>query len=162
MVRPATFKSRKTINKDWYFNMNIYAPDYYKSFKCIAEKCRHSCCIGWEIDIDEETYNYYKSLNDSFGERLRKNIEITDGIPHFILGENERCPFLNEKNLCDIFSLLGENKLCQICSDHPRYRNFFDTYTEIGLGLCCEEACRLILEKDSKTTLIQIETDSYG
>ena len=34
--------------------MKLFAPEYYKQFKCIADKCTHSCCIGWEIDIDEE------------------------------------------------------------------------------------------------------------
>ena len=33
----------------------VYAePDFYGKFKCTAEKCRHSCCIGWEIDIDDD------------------------------------------------------------------------------------------------------------
>ena len=35
--------------------MKLYAPEYYKQFQCIADKCTHSCCIGWEIDIDEIT-----------------------------------------------------------------------------------------------------------
>ena len=30
--------------------MTVTVPSYYKDFKCIADKCRHSCCIGWEID----------------------------------------------------------------------------------------------------------------
>ena len=34
--------------------MRIIAPDYYREFHCIADKCRHSCCIGWEIDIDAD------------------------------------------------------------------------------------------------------------
>ena len=42
--------------------MKLYAPSYYKKFKCIADKCEHSCCIGWEIDIDEETLEKYEKL----------------------------------------------------------------------------------------------------
>ena len=37
--------------------MKIFAPDYYRDFKCSAGNCKHSCCIGWEIDIDEDTAN---------------------------------------------------------------------------------------------------------
>ena len=33
---------------------NAY-PDYYPLFHCIADRCRHNCCIGWEIDIDSRT-----------------------------------------------------------------------------------------------------------
>ena len=43
--------------------MKLYAPKYYERFKCIADKCSHSCCIGWEIDVDADTLKKYKSLN---------------------------------------------------------------------------------------------------
>ncbi|MBQ8796129.1 MAG: flagellin lysine-N-methylase [Clostridia bacterium] len=124
--------------------MKTIFPDYFENFKCIAEKCRHNCCIGWEIDIDPQTLACYQSAEGEFGKRLRKNISL-EGTPHFILGENERCPFLNKKNLCDIFINLGESKLCSICTEHPRFYNTFDTHNEAGLGLCCEEAARLII-----------------
>ena len=25
--------------------MKLFAPKYYKNFVCIADRCRHSCCI---------------------------------------------------------------------------------------------------------------------
>ncbi len=133
--------------------MNIYTPNYYHRFTCIASSCKHNCCIGWEIDIDDESIKKYSSVSGSFGKRLEENIS-EEGVPHFILAENERCPFLNEKNLCDIITELGEDHLCQICNDHPRFRNFFSGRTEIGLGLCCEEAARIILTEDEPFHLI--------
>ena len=118
--------------------MKLVAPDYYEKFKCIADKCKHSCCIGWEIDVDGDTLDYYNSIDGNFGERLRKNI-ITEGeTAHFCLAENDRCPFLNQKGLCDIIINLGEEALCQICDDHPRYRNFYSDREEIGVGFCCD------------------------
>ena len=39
--------------------MKTVVPSYYKEFRCIADKCNHSCCKGWEIDIDDETYKKY-------------------------------------------------------------------------------------------------------
>ena len=54
--------------------MKIVVPDYYKDFKCLAGDCKHSCCIGWEIDIDADTLEYYKSVDGEFGERLKNNI----------------------------------------------------------------------------------------
>ena len=139
--------------------MKLFAPDYYKKFKCIADKCRHNCCIGWEIDIDEDTWAYYREIEDGFGERLKNGICEKSDAPHFILTENERCPFLNDNNLCDIILNLGEEGLCQICSDHPRFRNFFSDREEIGLGLCCEAACELILTNESKVKIIEIADD---
>ena len=55
--------------------MNKIVPDYYKKFKCIADKCKHSCCIGWEIDIDEHTYNKYMNIKNEFGNKLKNNIK---------------------------------------------------------------------------------------
>lgn len=128
-------------------------PDYYNEFKCINKKCKHNCCIGWEIDIDEDTFDFYKSIKGEFGERLRQNIDISD-TPHFVLGEKERCPFLNKENLCDIIITLGADNICDICKEHPRFHNELPTRTESGLGLCCEEAARIILGKKEKVKLI--------
>ena len=128
-------------------------PDYYPKFRCIAGACRHSCCIGWEIDIDEESLAKYQNLPDPLGQRLRDNIAPGDP-PHFLLGEGERCPFLNQDNLCDLILAGGEGLLCQICDDHPRFRNFLPGRTEIGLGLCCEGAAALILSQTQPVTLV--------
>ena len=54
---------------------------------------------------------------------------------------------------------LGEDSLCQICTDHPRYRNVYSDRTEMGLGLCCEAAGDLILKRQEKATLVVLEDD---
>ena len=133
-------------------------PDYYKEFHCIAGACRHSCCVGWEIDIDLETAERYRNLTGELGERLRAHIAWQDP-PHFILGEGGRCPFLNGDNLCDLILTLGEEQLCGICSDHPRFRNELPGRVETGIGLCCEEAARLILSRREPMRLEVSGTD---
>ena len=132
--------------------MTTITPNYYNTFKCIADKCKHSCCIGWEIDVDEATLEKYNNLQGDFSAKLKSNIEFSE-TPHFKLGTNERCPFLNECGLCDIITHLGEDMLCQICDDHPRFRNFYDDFVEIGLGLCCEAAAEIVLAQKDKTKL---------
>jgi len=128
-------------------------PRYMREFRCIASACRHSCCVGWEIDIDDETLAYYRSVEGAFGKRLAENIAQGEETACFRLGKDERCPFLNEKGLCDIYTELGEGALCQICSDHPRFRNYFSNCTELGLGLCCEAAAELVLSQKGKWEL---------
>ena len=140
--------------------MKVIAPDYYTRFSCLAGKCRHSCCVGWEIDVDDEAFEYYSTAGGELGERLMSSIAYKDGSRCFIRSDNERCPFLNENNLCEIIIKLGADKLCQICADHPRYRSFFSDHTEIGLGLCCEAAAELILTKKEKTQLIVLSDDN--
>lgn len=118
-------------------------PNYYDKFCCIKDRCKHNCCIGWEIEVDEDTLECYQSLDSDLGERIRRSIEGEP--PRFILQPGDRCPFLNEQGLCEIICEYGEDALCDICTLHPRFRNFFDSFTETGLGLCCEEAARIIL-----------------
>ena len=138
--------------------MKIYALEYYREFKCAASDCVHSCCVGWEIDVDADTLNLYKTIKGSMGRRLAENIS-QDAVPHFILKPDGRCPFLNNNGLCEIITQLGEDALCDICFDHPRYRNYFSDRTELGLGLCCEAAAKLILSQKGRTQLIVLNDD---
>lgn len=141
--------------------MKLVAPDYYEKFKCTADKCKHTCCKGWEIGIDRKTAEFYKSVGGKFGERLKSSVENDEyGDYRFILKSDERCPFLNQSGLCDIYSYLGENALCQVCFDHPRFRNFYEDRTEIGLGLSCEAVCKLVLESEEKAFLEVLEDDN--
>ena len=126
-------------------------PNYYDKFQCIKDKCKHNCCIGWEIDIDEDTFDLYNSLDGEFADKIKNNIE--GEIPHFKLKDNGHCPFLNENGLCDIIIELGDGALCDICYLHPRFRNFYDDFIETGLGLCCEEAVRIILSEKEKFSI---------
>lgn len=136
--------------------MKLRVPEYFKNFHCIANKCTDCCCIGWKIDIDDETANNYKQVSGKFGEKLRNNINF-DKTKSFILDKHERCPFLNNKNLCEIFITLGENSLCKICTEHPRFYEWFDGIKEGGIGLCCEEAARIILSQNEEFKTYEIE-----
>ena len=143
--------------------MKIYAPKYYKDFRCIADACEHSCCIGWEIDIDTDTMKTYRKLKGSYAPAIRKSISM-DGTPHFKLRENGRCPHLDERGLCRIILHVGEDYLCDICREHPRFYNFTDAL-EIGLGMSCPEAARLILSSPDYAVMEELgvtDTEADG
>ena len=140
--------------------MKLYAPKYYKDFKCIANRCTHSCCVGWEIDIDEYTMEKYSRLNHSYRRAILGSIDTSD-FPHFKLGEGERCPHLNSKGLCEIIIQVGQDHLCEICREHPRFYNDTVRGQEVGIGMACEEACRIILSSDDFDSFIPVgNTDS--
>lgn len=133
--------------------MKIVAPHYYQQFHCLAGACQHTCCQGWEVDIDAENLPRYRAMAD-----IAPHIDEADA-PHFRLLADERCPFLNGDNLCELILRHGEDILCQICRDHPRFRNFWADRTEIGLGLVCEEAGRLILSQKEPMQLVILSDD---
>ena len=147
--------------------MKIFAPSYYKDFKCIADRCRHSCCVGWEIDVDPASLKKYEELGE-IGKEIISKIDLSEDIPHFRLTDSERCPFLADSGLCKIISSLGEGYLCDICREHPRFYNYLPDRCEVGLGAACEEAARLILECENYRDTIEVgekdgeETDGYS
>ena len=135
--------------------MKLFAPSYYKDFTCIADRCKHSCCVGWEIDIDPDTLAHYETMTHSYGEAVRNSISY-QGDPHFLLTAGDRCPHLNEKGLCKLILEAGESSLCEICREHPRFYHATSKGMEVGLGMSCEEACRLILSSDGYDTFYEV------
>lgn len=137
--------------------MKYHKPAFFDQFKCIGSACTDTCCAGWEIEVDETTAEGYLTEKGAFGDRLRREIGSEPG-EYFFKLKNNRCPFLNKENLCDIFINLGEDRLCDICREHPRFYNWFGDYTEVGLGLCCEEAERLLFSDSKPLTFIEEDT----
>ncbi|MBQ9760594.1 MAG: flagellin lysine-N-methylase [Clostridia bacterium] len=137
--------------------MKLFSPKYYKQFTCIADKCKHSCCIGWEIDVDDATLEAYQACTHCYGNEIRESIEHEE-TPHFRLAEGERCPHLNEKGLCKIILSLGEGYLCDLCREQPRFYHDTVRGKEVGLGMACEEASRLILNSDDYREMTVVDT----
>ena len=137
--------------------MQLFAPKYYKDFKCIADRCKHSCCIGWEIDVDEKTLCRYKTEKDGYFKAILSGINEDGDAPHFVLCENERCPHLDKSGLCEIIKRFGDEYLPDICREHPRFYNNSRLGKEVGIGMACEEACRLILSSDEYSEMIRLE-----
>lgn len=137
--------------------MKVYTPEYYANFKCIADKCRHSCCIGWKIAVDSESMKKYTAKNSEYP--FLESIE-TSGAEHcFRLGEDERCPHLDKNGLCRIIIGMGEEYLCDICREHPRFYHRLGDRIEAGLGLVCEAAAELILTSDTFPVSSELESE---
>lgn len=135
--------------------MFLRKPDFYDQFKCTADRCSDTCCVGWEIDVDKNSLARYQKVPGDFGKMLRKNIK--EG--HFKLLPQDRCPFLDKRNLCEIYKQLGEGALCDICREHPRFVEVYGDIMERGLGLCCEEAARLLLTGEGPLQFTAEECD---
>ncbi len=126
--------------------MNTYYPDYYKQFRCIADRCMHSCCIGWRIGVDIDTYKSYASLTGDYRLEIINSIREDEDGYYIGLADGGRCPHLDESGLCRIISTYGESALCDICRLHPRFFNECDGVVYAGLSAACEAAAELILK----------------
>ena len=125
-------------------------PYFYDKFICKAGECTDTCCAGWEITVDDKAMHYYKSDECPISEEIISGTEINGvGETVFRLKEEERCFFLCDNGLCRIYSECGKDALCDICSEHPRFYNFYNDCEEAGLGLCCEKVCELLFEDET-------------
>lgn len=121
--------------------------NYYKEFSCIAGSCPDTCCAGWQIVIDNKTLKKYQHFKGPFHNRLHNDIDWKE---HVFRQYNRRCAFLNEENLCDIYTEAGPKMLCDTCRNYPRHIEEFEGLREISLSLSCPEAARILLSQKEK------------
>lgn len=145
--------------------MRYRYPEYYEEFQCIAGRCEDTCCAGWEIDIDDESYEYYMQVPGEFGNRIRENIkEYQSGEEDvyerhgFILQEGKRCPFLNKDHLCDMILEIGEDAICYVCTHTPRNYFEYNKTREMSLSPSCPEAGRLIFGRKDPVRFVEKES----
>ena len=134
--------------------MKQFEFNYSKKFNCIADKCKHNCCKGWQIAVDKKTADKYLSLSND-NNRFKNCL---DG--QFFKMIDKNCPFLDSDNLCHIIKNYGDKALCKTCKTHPRFKNFFSDRIETGLGLDCEEAGKIILSSKSKMKVRLVKDDA--
>ncbi|MCR5177220.1 MAG: flagellin lysine-N-methylase [Anaerovibrio sp.] len=128
--------------------MQTVYPSFYKDFICKAEKCGHSCCRGWEIDIDDASMEKYQSMDGQLGLDLMVYTTCENGVSKFILNSDDQCPFLLRNGLCRLIIEGGEDLLCNICASHPRFYTVAGDFELAGTGLSCEKTCELLLADD--------------
>jgi lysine-N-methylase len=121
--------------------MILRTPTFYKDFKCIAQDCPDSCCQGWEVDVDEKSLEYYKTLNHPIKARIDSVLdkdEFSNTI--FRLAPKKRCPFLNSSNLCDMHIAIGGEHTPVTCKMFPRFVNDYGSTREMGVSFSCPVA----------------------
>ena len=117
----------------------------YDSFRCIAGKCPKSCCTGWQIMIDENSLEKYKTMKGDFSDRIRSSVDYAAGA---FRQQGTRCNMLNEDGLCDLQATMGEDYLCDTCRLYPRHIEEFPDLREYSLSLSCPEVTRMVLDAD--------------
>lgn len=127
-------------------------PSYYKKFSCIADKCPDTCCAGWAVVADAESLEKYSKTSGEFGEKIRSVIAVDEEGDSVFTPINNRCPFLLDSGLCEMYIELGHESLCLTCRQYPRHITYFGARSETGLSLSCPEAARIIMQSDNPIT----------
>lgn len=142
--------------------MLIRVPDYFENFHCLAGACPHSCCIGWEVVVDDSTAARYREVSGPLGDKLRAALrQDEEGDLCFPL-DGGRCPFLDDENLCEIHRRLGEEATSVTCREHPRFTEDYGPFREITLSASCPKVNDLLLGSEPPLTFREFETPEPG
>ena len=126
----------------------------FDEFRCLAGACPDSCCQEWDVQVDDVSAAYYRSLPGPLGDKLRSVLAEEDGETVMTI-ENGRCPMWRADGLCRIQAELGEDALCKTCREFPRLTHDYGDFLELTLELSCPEAARLILTAEAITPVTE-------
>jgi lysine-N-methylase len=135
-------------------------PSYYETFRCVGAVCEDTCCRGWRVPVDKETYQEYQACSDPvLGARLHALVTInptrvSDESYAEITLDASGCPFLTE-GLCEIHAALGEEYLSKNCATYPRVMCLVEGVLERSLDLSCPEAARLALANPERIQFVE-------
>ena len=141
--------------------MLIIKPDYFDQFHCIADLCPDSCCKEWDVQVDETSADFYRSLTGPLGDRLREVLRDVDGESVMTIIDG-RCPMWRTDGLCRIQAELGETALCKTCREFPRLTHDYGDFLELQLELSCPEAARYILAQGRPATVFAETSDAVN
>lgn len=145
-------------------NRQLLVPQYMQQFSCIGSDCEDSCCIGWKVTVDEDTYKKYKKSRDLELKPLFKN-KVTrqrsnpcsSSYAKIKMEDGRRCSFLSEENLCRVQLKLGEEYLSNTCTVYPRAINSINGVIEKSATTSCPEVARLALLNPNGIDFAEIE-----
>lgn len=129
----------------------VIMPNYMTEFSCIGSACEDTCCSGWAVTVDKDTYKKYKKMRGSllkskFEENVKRNRHNANDINYGkITMENGECSFLDEEKLCSIQVNHGSELLCNTCTVYPRTLHQVNGVVEKSATMSCPEAARLAL-----------------
>lgn len=127
----------------------------FENFSCIGGNCEESCCKGWNINIDESTYNLYMTASEDTVMNFRENLivlpdsERTQYRYAVIRNYNGLCVFLEDNGLCKIHSRYGSQALSNICNTFPRMVNSNNGAFELSWDTSCPEVVRFLMKNEN-------------
>lgn len=141
--------------------MYILKPSFYDQFQCIAEKCKFSCCMGWNIHIEKELCNKYPEYQNILQDAETGDFvaEEESGGYEIPLLDNGICPFCNKEQLCDLVIKYGERALSYTCRAFPRLFVLTADTKELFLSCGCIRVVELLSEIKGPLTFIMEEEE---
>ena len=110
--------------------------------------------INWNINVDEDTVNLWKELDQKNDSRLTDFLKINT--------ENDKTSFslkfnddssrmcLDDDGMCVVQKEYGHEAIPETCRDYPRFSRANDSFELVSASLSCPEILRLVVMETSQ------------
>ncbi len=138
---------------------------FFKQFSCKIKDCPNTCCRGWRVIFDEETYKRYLAEPGKNGIRLRSSIKKINGEVYFRTSLKQ-CTFYEKEGTCNLQRTIGTDYMPKVCRMYPRFYQHYGPFAEETLFLSCPEVVHLFLKHIDELVFIrsdrEITYDRWG
>ncbi len=145
----------------------LLAPHYLTQFQCIGPDCEETCCIGWQIQVDQAHFvALEKVMSRSAEERelfrhayvpVPEAERTRDVHAKIQLQPGRACIFLDEERLCTIQRNYGEELLSNVCATYPRLVVRANDRLEVSGKMSCPEMARRCLLDPRAMELVDLD-----
>lgn len=117
------------------------------SFSCTGDKCQMTCCKGWTVALNKQSFDLYRNtpaIKDNV-QKIRKDRHRTkDRFGEMKLRPDGACSMLDEAGLCEVYKQLGETALSKTCNTFPRDIIKSKNNYKLSFSTACPEVVRLL------------------
>ena len=113
--------------------INMLKISGYNDFKCTANKCKFTCCEGWDINIDKDTYERWEKAEKDSTYLLNgvKTKECNGKEKYFINLKIEKVKELiiyDELSFSEIADLLNYSSVAHLSNQFKKITGFTPTH----------------------------------
>ncbi|RGH32679.1 hypothetical protein DW964_08175 [Ruminococcus sp. AM47-2BH] len=99
--------------------MKLFYPEIFDEFVCTGSQCSDNCCMtDWDIEIDEDTYGFYKKLDNDIGRKFVNSVTEDEGVKYLVHCDG-KCLCSTKRGFA-LFSLLTVRKTSQTYAANTR------------------------------------------
>lgn len=138
--------------------MKHYEITYKKEFTCLAGECPATCCKGWQVLVDQSTYETVCADTTPLGKKTKKNImaKKQEGQTYYYMKQGfQGCGCLTREGLCALEAAGRKDLMSWICQEYPRRILDFGPFCETTLELACFKVASIFVAERELPTMVE-------
>lgn len=134
--------------------MNGEVISFYENFTCLADKCPDNCCRAWDMPVDSETLERYRSTEGKEGLKLQLKLTHNkegDVVLRTLFG---KCVNLSKDGLCKLQCNGQGEYMPKVCRVYPRNTVAYGDYHYGMIDLSCIAAAKMFVKTEGRLEFV--------